>query len=249
MNNRNKTKINGVRLMRPAVNPWASVLSGLILAAAAFSQTYLPKNWIHAGTVAAVPLSPDAFQGNWGTARGAAVEYQSFLTRRLGFFAGLEYLSFGLNGPALAEEYNPSQNGLSSFSFSGGHFRAGVIQAGLRLFFSDATYPIVLVAQAAASLALIDQEKMTIRQAISGRAFSQSVTLGKSETAPGVQAGAGMSIRIAKSMRLLLLAEGHGLLTRDSTDNPDAKVRQVSRAQGRSTFFLAFRCGLEHSLP
>jgi hypothetical protein len=177
-----------------------------------------------------------------------AVEYQSFVSRHLSFFTGLEYLSFGLNDPVLAEEYNPSQNGLSVFSFSEGHFRAGLFQAGLRLFLSDATYPIVLVMQVAGSLTLMDQEKMTIRQTLAGRTFSQSVTLGKSETAPGVQVGAGTRIRIAKSMRLLLLAEGHGVFSRDRSENPYGKVVQLSRVQGKSTFFLAFRSGLEYSL-
>jgi len=234
--------------MRLAANSLAVILSGLILAVPVFSQNVLPKNWIHAGYVAAEPLAPDAFQKNWRTGRGVAVEYQSFLSRHLSFFTGLEYLSFGLNDPVLAEEYNPSQNGMFVFSFSRGHFRAGVFQAGLRLFLSDASYPLVLLVQAAGSLVLMDQEKMTIHLNGAGSTSSQSVSLGKSETAPGVQVGAGMRIRIAKSIRLLLLAEGHGVFSQDRSENPDAMVRQISRARGRSTFFLAFRSGLEYSL-
>jgi hypothetical protein len=248
---RNTKKINYKRLTRPAGNSWTLVLTGLILAAPVFSQTVLQKNWIHAGYVAAEPLAPDAFQKNWHTGRGVAVEYQSFLSQHLSFFAGLEYLSFGLNDPILAEEYNPSQNGMFFFSFSDGHFRSGVFQVGLRLFLSDASYPLVLLVQAAGSLVLMDQEKMTKYQYLTRDGSLISTTsdvLGKSETAPGVQVGAGMRIRIAKSMRLLLLAEGHGVFSRDRSENPDGKVVQLSRAQGKSTFFLAFRSGLEYSL-
>jgi hypothetical protein len=244
-------KIYFKRLMRLATNPCAAVLTGLILATFGFSQTVLPKKWIHAGYVAAEPLAPDAFRKNWRTGRGLAIEYQSFLSRHLVFFAGLEYLSFGLNDPVLVEEYNPSQKGMFVFSFSDGHFRAGVFQVGLRLFFSDASYPLVLLVQAAGSLALMDQERMTKTQYLTRDGSLISTTsdaLGKSETAPGVQVGAGMRIRIAKSIRLMLLAEGHGVFSQDRSENPDAMVRQISRAQGRSTFFLAFRSGLEYSL-
>jgi hypothetical protein len=248
----NAKKIIIENLMRLNANPLCLIIIGLILAIPVFPQTDMPKRWIHAGYVTAVPLAPDAFQKNWRTGSGVTVEYQSFLSRHLSFFAGLEYVSFGLNGSVLSEEYNTSQSGMFFFSFSDGHFRAGVFQAGLRLFLSDASYPLVLVAQAGGSLALTDQEKATKRHYLARDGSLISTTsdvLGKSETAPGVQAGIGMRIRIAKSMRLLLLAEGHGVLSTDRSENPDGKIRQLTRAQGQTTFFLAFRGGLEYNIP
>jgi hypothetical protein len=221
-------------------------IAGFMLIHSAFSQTADPKNSISAGYCIGVPRLPVEFKDNWGTGRGAAVEYQTFLGRHLSFFSGLEYLAYPLNSKGLANEYNPSQSGWSEFSFEGGVFRAGVFQAGFRLFFDDASYPIALFTQAAGSLTVTAQEKMTIRQTISGETFSQTAALGPSESSPGVQAGFGMRVRFSKSVRFMMAAEGHCVFTSGISDSPDAKVRQLSRAQDEPTIFIAFRAALEY---
>jgi hypothetical protein len=221
-------------------------IAGFMLIHSAFSQTSDPKNSISAGYCIGVPRMPVVFRNNWGTGRGAAIEYQSFLGRHLSFFSGLEYLAFPLNSKGLANEYNPSQSGWSEFEFEGGVFRAGVFQAGFRLFFDDASYPIALFTQAAGSLAMTSQEKMTIGQTAAGARFSQTVPLGKSESSPGVQAGFGMRVRFTKAVRFMMAAEGHCVFSSDRSDNTDAKVRQLSRAQAEPTIFIAFRTVLEY---
>jgi hypothetical protein len=212
----------------------------------AFSRTAEPKNSISAGYCIGVPRLPVVFKDNWGTGRGAAVEYQTFLGRHLSFFTGLEYLAFPLNSKGLAGEYNPSQSGWSEFAFTGGVFRAGVFHAGFRLFFDDASYPIALFTQAAGSLAMTAQENMTIRQTARGGTYSQTVGLGQSESSPGAQAGFGMRVRFSDSVRFMMTAEGHCLFTSGRSDSPDAKVRQLSRAQAEPTIFIAFRTALEY---
>jgi hypothetical protein len=221
-------------------------IASFMLIHSAFSQSAEPKNSVSAGYCIGVPRMPVVFRDNWGTGRGAAVEYQTFLGRHLSFFSGLEYFSYPLNSEELANEYNPSQNGWSEFAFEGGVFRAGVFQAGFRLFFEDASYPIALFMQAAGSLAMTAQEKMTIRQTTAAGSFSQTVALGENESSPGAQAGFGMRVRFSKSVRFMMAAEAHGLFTAGLSDSPDAKVRQLSRAQGEPTIFIAFRTALEY---
>jgi hypothetical protein len=217
-----------------------------MLIQSAFSQATEPKNSISAGYCLGVPVMPVAFRDNWRTGRGAAVEYQAFLGRHVSFFSGLEYLAYRLNSKELANEYNPSQSGWSEFKFTEGVFRCGVFQAGFRLFFDDASYPIALFTQAAGSLVMMAQEKMIIRQTAAGKTYSQTVPLGGSETSPGVQGGFGMRVRFSESVRFMMAAEGHCVFSADRSDNPDAKVRQLSRAQGDPTIFIAFRAALEY---
>jgi hypothetical protein len=227
-------------------NSRIGLIMGFMLIQSAFSQTAMKKNAVNAGYLISVPREPAAFQANWRTGRGVAAEYQAFLSRHLSLFSGLEYLAYPLNSRELANEYNPSQSGWSEFTFDQGVFRTGVFQAGFRLFLSDALYPITVFTQAAGSLTMMVQEKITIRQIHAGQTFIQTTAVGKSETSPGCQAGFGMRVRIFESVRFMMAAEVHGVFSSDQSDNPDAKIRQLSRAQGKPTVFIVFRSAVEY---
>ena len=225
---------------------WINWIACILLIHPAFSQTAMRKNAVNAGYLFSVPREPGAFQRNWRTGHGVAAEYQAFLSRHSAVFTGVEYAAYPLNSRELANEYNPSQAGLSEFTFDRGVFRTGVFQAGFRLFLSDALYPITFFTQAAGSLTMMVQDKIRIGQVLGGRPFSQTAEAGKSETSPGGQAGLGMRVGISRSVRFMLVAEAHAVFSSDRSDNPDAKIRQLSRAQGKPTVFIVIRSALEY---
>jgi hypothetical protein len=190
------------------------------------------------------PLGPKELKDHWKTGNGVGVEYRYSWTRRLSITAGVGYLAFGLDDKKLADDFNPKLEGRASFDFSGATFKTGEFHIGFRFSLTDPDSPVCLFVDAGGALYLLYQEDLISEQDYPQKKIRDRIALGKSESAPGVQGGIGIRIRIHPSVVLSLAARGHAIFSKDHVGDEDLDVRSFSRAQGRRTDFIVFQSGL-----
>jgi hypothetical protein len=219
----------------------------VLLSYPVFPQSEQNKNSLCLTMITSWPLRPKEFMDNWNTGTGIMLQYNRRLDPWLEWTVSGAYVRFGIDGGALARQFNPSLSAGGAYEFQAGQCMTGWFRTGVKVALSDPYLSTVFSLQAGAGMYFVGQKDLAFTLSFPSQPAPREgtpVALGKDEWAPGFHAGLGVEFGIWRGLHGLLDFEGCCLLTKGGSDPADRAAQSVSRAQSRATILISIVPGM-----